>query len=317
MSSPKTSELMTDALPQDSPGTTVTGQTGESGQPAQPPRKGIKKGLYLLPAAFTAANLGMGFYAAMGAMKGFELIGIGGPEEMRRAAIIFDNAAKAIGWAFLFDGLDGRIARMTRTTTEIGVQFDSIADVLTFGIAPMLLVYAWGFGSALPEGTNLHKLGWALAFIFLICGAFRLARFNVQSTRPRILAEGTIKLDKKSFVGLPIPAAAGLIAAIIHFAPEPLVTYGHTAGEVYATSMMAIVAALSFLMVSTIRHTSFKTIGGGRRGSTRMVILAVATVGVLIWLFSRYVLLFIVTAYVTHGLLFRLGALFRRRKVNV
>ncbi|HVG39504.1 MAG TPA: CDP-alcohol phosphatidyltransferase family protein, partial [Pyrinomonadaceae bacterium] len=196
------------------PGDEFVGESPSAGegQLVSPPpaRKGIKKGLYLLPAAFTAANLGMGFYAAMGAMKGFELIGIGGAAGMERAEVIFDNAAKAIGWAFLFDGLDGRIARMTKTTTEIGVQFDSIADVLTFGIAPMMLVYAWGFGSAIPEGTNLHKLGWALAFIFLICGAFRLARFNVQSTRPRVLAEGTTKLDKKSFVGLPIPAAAGL-----------------------------------------------------------------------------------------------------------
>lgn len=283
--------------------------------PTAPARRGIKKGLYLLPAAFTAANLGMGFYAAMGALKGFQLIGAGSSADIERAGIVLDNAARAIGWAFLFDGLDGRIARLTKTTTEIGVQFDSIADVLTFGIAPILLVYAWGFGSALPEGTNLHKLGWALGFIYLICGAFRLARFNVQSTRPRVLAAGTPKLDKKSFVGLPIPAAAGLIAATIHFAPRPLTDYAPPIGEFYSLGMMAVVGALSFLMVSTIRYTSFKTIGGGgeRRRSTRFVILFVAITGVLIWLFSRYVLLAIVLAYVCHGVLFRLAGLFRRR----
>ena len=114
----------------------------------------------------------------------------GASRSCRRAAEHFDNAAKAICWAVLFDMLDGRIARMTKTTTEIGVQFDSIADVLTFGIAPAVLAYAWGYGSALPEGSWAHKLGWFLSFMYLMCGAFRLARFNVQAARPRILAEG-------------------------------------------------------------------------------------------------------------------------------
>ncbi len=278
-----------------------------------PTRRGIKKGLYLLPAFFTAANLGMGYYAVMGALKGFQLIDSGTAENLERATVIFDKAALAIGWAFLFDGLDGRIARLTKTTTEIGVQFDSIADVLTFGIAPAALIYAWGYGSALSEGQDLHKLGWAIGFIYLICGAFRLARFNVQSSRPRVLAEGTVKLDKKSFVGLPIPAAAGLIAAIIHFSPQPLVTRPEFQAELYSILLMIVVALLSFLMVSTVRYTSFKTIGGTSRGSTRVVILGVALIGVLIWLYSQYVLLAIVTMYVLHGVVFRLGAIFRRR----
>lgn len=285
---------------------------GSEGREA-PARRGLKKGLYLLPALFTAANLGMGYYAVMGALRGFQLIDGGSAENFERAAVVFDKAALAIGWAFLFDGLDGRIARLTKTTTEIGVQFDSIADVLTFGIAPAVLVYAWGYGSALAEGADLHKLGWAIGFIYLICGAFRLARFNVQSSRPRVLAEGTVKLDKKSFVGLPIPAAAGLIAALVHFSPQPLVTRSAWQAELYSLLLIIVVGLLSFLMVSAIRYTSFKTIGGTNRGSTRVVILGVAIIGVLIWLYSQYMLLVIAAIYVAHGVVFRVGSLLRRK----
>src|SRR3982750_2685694 len=118
-------------------------------EPGNPERRGLKKGLYVIPSAFTAANIGMGFYAVMAALRGFQLIDGGAAADLQRAAEHFDNAGKAICWAVLFDILDGRIARMTKTTTEIGVQFDSIADVLTFGIAPAVLAYAWGYGSAL------------------------------------------------------------------------------------------------------------------------------------------------------------------------
>ncbi|MGH9915457.1 MAG: CDP-alcohol phosphatidyltransferase family protein, partial [Pyrinomonadaceae bacterium] len=162
-------------------------------EPAQPMRAGIHKGLYLLPSVFTAANLGMGFFAMMGALRGFQLVGGGTESELARAAMHFDSAAKAIGWAYLFDGIDGRLARMTKTTTEIGVQLDSLADVLTFGIVPAVLVYAWGYGSAFADGSDLHKIGWLISLIYLMCGAFRLARFNVQASRPRVLAAGTTK----------------------------------------------------------------------------------------------------------------------------
>jgi CDP-diacylglycerol--serine O-phosphatidyltransferase len=275
-------------------------------------RRGLKKGLYLIPSAFTAANIGMGFFAVMAALRGFQLIGSGGEAELVRAAAHFDNAAKAIGWAVLFDMLDGRIARMTKTTTEIGVQLDSLADVLTFGIAPAVLAYAWGYGSALREGTDLHKLGWFLSFMYLMCGVFRLARFNVQAARPRILAEGTPKLDKKNFIGLPIPPAAALIVAIIHYSPQPLIRYEPRLATLYSGLLMALVGCLSALMVSTLRYSSFKSLGTRRR-STRVVILLVASVGMLVWLYSRYVLLILVAGYVLHGLLSRIGAVFRRR----
>ncbi|HEX8473710.1 MAG TPA: CDP-alcohol phosphatidyltransferase family protein [Pyrinomonadaceae bacterium] len=282
------------------------------------PRRGIRKGLYLLPSAFTAANIGMGYYAVMGALRGFQFLHDGSnAEDLLRATAHFDNAARAIGWAILFDTLDGRIARLTKTTTELGIQLDSIADVLTFGIAPAVLTYAWGYGAALPDGSDLHKVGWFLSFMFLICGAFRLARFNVQSLRPRPLAEGTAKVDKKAFVGLPIPAAAGLLAAIVHFSPTPLVAVKHGAemAVLYSGLMMALIAALGALMVSNIRYSSFKMVGAGRR-STRMVVLLLAAVGMLIWLFSRYVLVAIVATYVLQGVVLRFVGLFRRRSAT-
>lgn len=277
-----------------------------------PERRGIKKGLYLIPSAFTAANIGLGFYAVMASLRGFQLVGGGEEEELRRAASFFNSAAIAIGLAGVCDALDGRIARMTKTTTEIGVQFDSIADVLTFGIAPAVLAYSWGVGSALRDGSPSHKLGWFISFMYLMCGAFRLARYNVQATRPRPLAEGTVKVDKKSFVGLPIPAAAGMIAAIVHFAPIPLVQYGPRLAPLYSGLMIVLVGLLAVLMVSTLRYSSFKSVGTGKR-SPRVTILAMATVLMLIWLYSRYVLLALVTGYVLHGILLKIWSLLRSK----
>ena len=147
--------------------------------------------------------------------------------------------------------------------------------------------------------------------MYLMCGAFRLARFNVQSSRPRILAEGTIKVDKKSFVGLPIPVAGGLIAAIVHFAPIPLIAYGRERAEAYSFLLMTLVGVLGVLMVSTLRFSSFKTVGTRSR-SMRTIILAVG-VGTLIFLYSRYVLLAIVIGYILNGLVARLFTVFRRR----
>lgn len=290
---------------------TLKGNEEEEEETPPAPRRGIKKGLYLIPSFFTAANILMGFYSLMTTLRGFQLVSGGDDADLARAAILFDNAAKAIGWAFLFDSLDGRIARMTKTATEIGVQLDSIADVVTFGLAPAVLAYSWGYGSALGDGTDAHKLGWFLSFMYLMCGAFRLARFNVQAARPRVLAEGTVKVDKKSFVGLPIPAAAALIAAIVHFDPRPLVQYDLKIAELYSGLMMALVGVLGGLMVSTLRYSSFKSVGMRRR-SARVVLLVVG-LGALIWLYSRYVLLAIVTFYVLHGLLLRLGGVFRKQ----
>jgi CDP-diacylglycerol--serine O-phosphatidyltransferase len=280
-------------------------------QSPNPERRGVKKGLYLIPSAFTAANIGMGFYAIMSALRGFQFVGTGVDADLLRAAIYLDYSALAIGAAVVFDMLDGRIARLTKTTTEIGIQLDSIADVVTFGLAPAVLAYVWGYGASLEEGSGLHRLAWFLSFMYLMCGAFRLARFNVQSSRPRVLAEGTVKLDKKSFVGLPIPVAGGLIAAIIHFTPTPLVYYGPERAQIYSVLLMLLVGLLSVLMISTLRFTSFKEVGTRSR-SMRTIILAVAFF-MLIILYSRHVLLGLASAYILYGLLSRAIAIFRRR----
>jgi CDP-diacylglycerol---serine O-phosphatidyltransferase len=276
-----------------------------------PDRRGVRKGLFLIPSAFTAGNILMGFLAVMYSLRAFRLLGLSTETGLQIARSYLDYGACFIGWAVLFDMLDGRIARLTRTTTEIGVQLDSIADVVTFGVAPAVLVYVWGYGAALNEGTDLYKLALLISFMYLMCGAFRLARFNVQSSRPRILAEGSIKTDKKSFIGLPIPVAGGLIAAIVHFAPMPLIGYGTERAELYSVLMLVLVGVLSVMMVSTMRFSSFKTVGTGSR-SGRTIIIALG-VGMLIFLFSRYVLLALVLGYIFLGLFARAAALFKRR----
>jgi len=277
----------------------------------KPPHKGLKKGLYVIPTMFTAANVGMGFLAVIASMRGFQLAAA----HPDRAAYYFNTAAIAIGLAILFDTLDGRVARMTRTATEIGVQFDSLADVLTFGIAPIALIYGWAFGLVFPEGTQEYALGVFLLFMYLMCGAFRLARFNLQATRPRVLQEGTPKLDKKNFVGLPIPPAAGLLASIVHFAPMPLSSYAEGLPRYLSFLTMVLIAVLGLLMVSTLRYTSFKTVG--TRRSNLYLFLIVAAIGMLMWLYSRYVLLILSTAYVSHGVIWYLVSLLRPHRPSV
>ena len=274
----------------------------------KPPHKGIKKGLYLIPTAFTAANIGMGFLAVLWSIRGFQSV-FTNPEA---AAPYFNYAAVAIGLAILFDTLDGRVARMTRTATEIGVQFDSLADVLTFGIAPIALIYSWAIAPTFGENSPAHGLGIFLLFMYLMCGAFRLARFNLQATRPRVLIEGTPKVDKKNFVGLPIPPAAGLLASIVHFSPMPLNVYGDGMASIYSILVMSLLAILGVLMVSTIRYTSFKSSGSGKRNL--YLVLVIAAIGMLIWLYSKYVVLILAAIYVSHGVIWHLASLLRRER---
>ena len=273
--------------------------------------KGFKKGLYVIPTAFTAANVAMGFIAVIYSIRGFQLVA----DKPVIASGYFNYAAVAIGLAILFDTLDGRVARMTKTATEIGVQFDSLADVLTFGIAPIALMFSWGIGASFPESSSQYGLGVFLLFMYLMCGAFRLARFNLQSMRPRVLAEGTPKVDKKNFVGLPIPPAAGLLASLVHFAPMPLSSYGESLGRFYCLLIMVLIAVLGVLMVSTIRYSSMKTVGTNRRNL--YLVLVIAAIGMLMWLYSNYVLLILSVAYVSHGLIWYVFRLLRTRPANV
>jgi CDP-diacylglycerol---serine O-phosphatidyltransferase len=280
----------------------------EEEQDDKPKHKGLKKGLYVIPTVFTAANVGMGFLAVLSSMRGYQVAAA----DPQLAAHYFNNAAIAIGLAILFDTLDGRVARMTRTATEIGVQFDSLADVLTFGIAPITLMYGWAIGPALSENSPEHTLGVFLLFMYLMCGAFRLARFNLQATRPRVLQEGTPKIDKKNFVGLPIPPAAGLLAAIVHYAPAPLISYGEGFARSSTFLIMILITVLGVLMVSTLRYSSMKTVGTGRR--SLYAVLIIAAFGMLVWLYSNYVLLILSTAYVSHGVLWYIWGLLRPRR---
>ncbi len=279
----------------------------------KPPHRGLKKGLYVIPSAFTAANIAMGFLAVLSSVRGFQIIAV----NPGRAESSFKLAAIAIVLAMVFDTLDGRVARMTRTSTEIGVQLDSLADVLTFGIAPIVMIYCWAIGATFDESTSLHGFGVFVLFMYLMCGTFRLARFNLQATRPRVLMEGTPKVDKKNFVGLPIPPAAGLLAAIVYLRPLPLnIGMDANLSNLYTIIMMILMAALGLLMVSTIRYTSFKTVGSGKRSV--YLILVIAGIGMLVWQFPQYMLFFIASAYVAHGIVWYLLGFLRpsRRAVN-
>jgi CDP-diacylglycerol---serine O-phosphatidyltransferase len=278
----------------------------------RPPHRGLKKGLYLIPTAFTAANIAMGFLAVLSSVRGFQII-VSNPEQ---AAVYFKYAALGIALAILFDTLDGRVARMTRTSTEIGVQLDSLADVLTFGIAPTVLMYSWAIGATFDEANLIHRFGVFVLFMYLMCGTFRLARFNLQGTRPRVLSEGTPKVDKKNFVGLPIPPAAGLLASIVYLHPLPLNVFtDKNLSHIYTILMIVLMVVLGLLMVSTIRYTSFKTVGKGKHSV--YLLLIIAALGMLIWVYSQYMLFIIALAYVAHGIIWYLFNFLRPQKRSV
>ena len=263
----------------------------------RPPHRGIKKGLYVIPTLFTAANVAMGYLAILSSIRGFHL----SAADPALAATYFNSAGLAIGLAILFDTVDGRVARATRTATEIGVQFDSLADVLTFGIAPTALIYAWAIAPTFVEGSFGHNLGVFLLFMYLMCGAFRLARFNLQATRPVKLIEGATKVDKKAFVGLPIPPAGGLLAALVHFAPAPLNSYGTDSSQSYTYALYALVAVLAISMVSTIRYPSFKQINWETRTRFQTFVLFVVCVALLAKL-QEIAFFFIFVGYIAYGL---------------
>ncbi len=268
-------------------------------QEDKPPRR-LRKGMYILPSLFTTANIALGYYAIL---------------QVTHATLIdhvhFDNAAKAIGFAVLFDGLDGRIARMTGTSSDFGRELDSLADVITFGVAPALLAWMWGFRQ-LPPGMlssqemvgKIAQFGAIASFLFLVAGASRLARFNIVSN-PQPSNPG--RPGKKYFVGMPIPAGAGVIAAVVHFsAGDPLVWWGS------AITWMLIVVTAAYLMVSTWRFYSFKDIDFNRRQPYRVIVLFALLIGG-IWFFSQWVLFVVALTYMFSGIFWRLQWMFRRK----
>jgi CDP-diacylglycerol--serine O-phosphatidyltransferase len=205
-----------------------------------PPSLQMAKGVYLLPNLVTTGGLFSGFYAIISTFK----------EEYRLAAI-------AILVALVFDSLDGRVARMTKSSSRFGVEYDSLSDLVAFGVAPGVLAYRWALE---PWGV----WGWLAASLYVICGALRLARFNVQVD----------VVDKRSFVGLPIPSAAGVVATTI-------LMYYFLGGEGTTNkhiTLLLLIYALAGLMISTIPYFSFKELPLGRRQPFWSLILGIIVI---------------------------------------
>jgi len=234
---------------------------GRARQAVRRPRK-LRRSIYLLPTAFTVGNIFAGFFAITATLNGD-----------------YQAAAVAIGIAVVLDCLDGRVARLAKVTSDFGSQLDSLADIISFGIAPAILIYSWG----LSELGNFARFS---AFVYLICGAMRLARYNIQLK------------DLKHFAGLPIPGGAGFLAATVHLFVVPIDS------PLFTLYLVAVVFLLSFLMISAIRYPSLSQLNLGRGKSHLNVLLIALLVAGVAW-FSQEVLMVLATLYVSTGLFSR------------
>ena len=254
----------------------------------------LRRGIFLLPSLFTVGNLVCGYYASVATLVGTV-----------QQTDPFDHASKAIGLAILFDSLDGRVARLTGTNTEFGVQFDSLADVVSFGIAPAMLAYSWGVRNlpgldSTPGIQQIGHFGWWFCLAFVVCCAWRLARFNVQGMAPG---------GSKYFVGMPTPAAAGMIAATIHAFKAPIQDRWWSLGWIF------LVLVLAALMTSTIRFYSFKDLPWTRKQPS-LAIVFFALLGAAIWRWSEEVLFLIAGGYTAIGVTLHVVRLLRHRLVS-
>lgn len=223
----------------------------------------MRRGIYVIPSLFTSGNIFCGFYALISAYQG-----------------LYFHAALAILIAIILDGLDGKVARMTNASSDFGLEYDSLADVISFGVAPAFLVYTWTL-------KDLDRLGLLAAFLFAICGALRLARFNVQA----------IHTPKPDFVGLPIPAAAGLMASGI------ILAVGRPELDENLRQMFFLVGTylLAFLMVSTIRYRSFKYLKLRRKKPFQFLVVLV--LGILVVASIPEIMIFLIfSGYILSGL---------------
>ncbi len=246
-------------------------------EPLRSRRLGIRRGAHLLPRLFTLANMVLGFWAII----------LGLHEH-------FQKAAGLVFLAGLIDSVDGRIARLTGTESDFGKEYDSLADVITFGAAPALLAYLWGLEDFSPDT-------WLLSVFFMVCCATRLARFNVQSK----------VVDSRYFVGLPTPAAAFCICSILVFAPE----YSDDVKAYMQIVMAVALLIVGVLMVSTFRYMSGKQLDLRRRLSYRTVVPIAAIVLVIIY--QPWATLLVLTSlYTLSGPVAALIARFRRREPN-
>jgi CDP-diacylglycerol--serine O-phosphatidyltransferase len=263
-------------------------------------RRPPRKGLFILPSAFTAINIAAGYYAISQSILG-----------ATGDANHFDHAAQAIGIAIVFDFFDGAVARLTNTASAFGRELDSLADVITFGVAPAVLAWIWGF-RMLPQNFNVDlrarvlQLGAVATFVFLLAGAARLARFNIQ-VNPQPLNPG--RPGRKYFVGMPIPAGAGAVAAVVHLVNgEPLQWWPLSIG------WALFVFLIGFLMVSTWRFFSLKGVNFREQRNFRWLIVLGALIA-LIWFASQYALFILALVYILSGVLARISFLFRRSTV--
>ena len=251
-----------------------------------------RRGMYILPSVFTSINIGFGYYAITQSLQG----SLTDPSH-------FNHAALAIGLAIPFDALDGRIARMTNTTSDFGKELDSLADVITFGVAPSILAWSWGFRTLhlLPNGVayqQLIALGTFISFLFLICGASRLARFNI-SVNPAPSNPG--RPDRKYFVGCPIPAAAGAIASVVQFfGGNPIYQWW------WALIWMFFIGCVGLLMVSRWRFWSGKEINLSRQHPFQNMVL-IAVIIALVLLYHQWTLIVIALGYLSSGLIARIA----------
>jgi CDP-diacylglycerol--serine O-phosphatidyltransferase len=263
-----------------------------------PNRRRLRRGMYVLPSLFTSANIAFGFFAILQVIQG----DISTPYH-------FDWAAKAIGIAAAADFLDGMIARMTNTATEFGRELDSLADVITFGVAPAVLAWKWGVhflqGDINPDlRLRITHLGAIASFLFLVACASRLARFNIQKN-PQPSNPG--KPGRKYFVGMPTPAGAGVIAASVHLINgEPLTVWW------IGLSWAALVVCAGFLMVSTWRYFSLKGLNLRARQPFTIVLFFAVPIA-LTWYFSEIFLFTLAMGYMLAGVFLRLGYAIRRR----
>jgi CDP-diacylglycerol--serine O-phosphatidyltransferase len=249
-------------------------------------RPRLRTGLSIVPSLFTVGNIFCGYYSIISTLRGQ-----------------WDYAAILIGIGYILDGLDGRIARLTKTTSDFGLQLDSIADVITFGVAPAILAFSWGFGASEGiEGSvarHVHQLGSVASFAFVVCGALRLARFNLQAKKP---AESG---SKRYFVGLPIPAGAGMVAAVVHFFKTPTLLIGS------ALLWALLILFVAFLMISTVRYSSFKEFDV-KKARPSLALFGTAMLISLIYLYSEVILLAMATIYLSSGLIHELVLVVRR-----
>jgi CDP-diacylglycerol--serine O-phosphatidyltransferase len=227
----------------------------------KPRQASPRRGVYLLPSLLTMGNMWCGYASVVYSLRGD-----------------YETAAPLIGIAYALDALDGRIARMTGTESEFGLQLDSLADVISFGIAPAVMSFAWGLSS-------LGRLGWAAGFMFVACAAMRLARFNVISSKGG---------DKRYYVGMPSPAAAAVPAATVFMYPVGLSDYRA------ALPALAMVLLPAVLMVSTIKYRSFKDLDLKSRRSFRILVVIAAGI-VAIATHPKAVLLIAAYTYLASG----------------